>query len=59
MEYFRLLQQWISDSRLYQDVLRQMPPPCDNLYFVTAAGRSWNTGGSLRSRRHGWEKHGT
>lgn len=35
MEYFYSLQRWVSDSRLYQEVLRQMPPPCNNVYFDT------------------------
>lgn len=35
MEYLNVFQEWLYQTRLYQDFLKNMPPPINNVYFDT------------------------
>ena len=35
MEYLNVFQEWLYQTRLYQDFLKNMPPPVNNVYFDT------------------------
>lgn len=35
MEYLNVFQEWLYQTKLYQDFLKNMPPPVNNVYFDT------------------------